>query len=327
MRTNRSILIKQRCGRESGFTLVEMMVAITIGVAMIAGLMTVLANTGTSTKTNDRTAELLTNGRYALNSLRRELRQAGYRGYTWADPSLPTTALGALTNECLESGATASQFISNMRQGIWGANNSNPFSANCIPDSDYATTGGGDDVLVIRSVADIPTTTLTANTVYFRSSYAMGEIFRGTAGPTFPGSQAPLADFALRTYVYYISPYSITATESPLVPALYRVSLQANGSMSKEMVASGIERFQVQYGVLTTAPDTRYFDSLAGSSVNVNSSDWDGVNSVRIWLLARNETPEPGYLNTNSYAMGDRTLTVNDNFRRQLFSTVVQLRN
>jgi hypothetical protein len=51
------------------------------------------------------------------------------------------------------------------------------------------------------------------------------------------------------------------------------------------------------------------------------------VNSVRIWLLARNARAETGYSNTNSYVMGDVTYTVNDSFRRQLFSAVVQLRN
>ena len=51
------------------------------------------------------------------------------------------------------------------------------------------------------------------------------------------------------------------------------------------------------------------------------------ILSVRIWLLARNVTPEPGYQNTQTYAMGDQSYTVNDSFRRQMFTTVVQLRN
>jgi hypothetical protein len=49
---------------------------------------------------------------------------------------------------------------------------------------------------------------------------------------------------------------------------------------------------------------------------------------MRIWLLARSATAEPGYVNTNSYLMGDQGAFVpGDGFRRQLFSTVVQLRN
>jgi hypothetical protein len=66
---------------------------------------------------------------------------------------------------------------------------------------------------------------------------------------------------------------------------------------------------------------------LNSSSSDATSNAWDGVNSVRIWLLARNTTAEPGYANTSTYVMGDQSYTVNDGFRRQLFATVVQLRN
>ena len=45
------------------------------------------------------------------------------------------------------------------------------------------------------------------------------------------------------------------------------------------------------------------------------------------YVMARSAKAEPGYGNTNSYVMGDQTYTVNDGFRRQLFTMVVQLRN
>lgn len=315
-------------GRESGFTLIEMMISITIGLGILGGLVGVLASNSSNTRTNDRTSELMTNGRYALNTMKQELRQAGFRGYTWADPITPA-ALGTLTNECLETGATAGSFVSNIRQGIWGANNSNPFTNSCIPGSSYAT---GNDVLVLRRVASIPTTTLTANTIFFQSSYSTGQIFRGTTAPTFPDSPTPLATFAVQIYVYYISPFTVSASESPRVPALYRVALQSDGSMSRELVASGIERFKVQYGKLTPGvpPTMQFFDGLSGSSSSTALSDWDSIDAVRIWLLARNETPEPGHLHSKSYIMGGETYdysTAPDNYRRQVFSAVVQLRN
>jgi type IV pilus assembly protein PilW len=323
MKSQHPTPVKGARRREAGFTLIEMMVSITIGLVIIAGLLTVLGSNFSSSKSNERTSELQTNGRYALNSLRQDLRQAGFRGYTWAEPNALSTSLGTLTNECLEVGATAGSFVSNVRQGIWGSNDSNPFSGSCLLSADYA----GDDMLVVRKLAEDPATTLSAGTVYFHSSYAVGEVFRGTTAPTFTGTPTPLANFPLQIYVYYISPYSTSSTESPRVPALYRVALRSDGSMARELVASGIEHFQVQYGRLSTVPDTRYYDSVTGMSTTTTQTDWDDVNSVRIWLLARNAAAEPGYLNTNSYVMGDRTYTVNDSFRRQLFTTVVQLRN
>ena len=316
---------------QSGFTLIEMMISITIGLGILAGLVGVLATNSANSKSNDRTSELMTNGRYALNSIRRELREAGFRGYTWADPSTPG-ALGLTggDNECLEAGAAQNAFVSNIRQGVWGSNDANPFEASCIPAANYAA---NTDVLVVRRLAVIPTplASLKANTVYFQSSYEKGQIYRSTVTPVVPpaftGSPTPLANFEVQIYVYYISPFTVSAAESPLVPALYRVALLADGSMARELVASGIERMQVQYGRFTTVPDTQYLDVLAGTSFAPTSTAWGEVKSVRIWLLARNTVAEPGYVNTTKYPMGSQSYTANDNFRRQLFTSVVQLRN
>lgn len=320
-----------RPGKEAGFTLIEMMIAITIGLGILAGLVGVLAVSSSNSRTNDRSSELMTNGRYALNSMKQELRQAGFRAYTWAEPSTPS-ALGALTNECLEAGATAGSFVANIRQGIWGANNINPFSASCIPDASYAD---GNDVMVVRRLSATPEAP-SANKISFQSSYAVGQVFRGATAPVFQNSPTPLASFDVDTYVYYIRPWTVSVDESPLVPALVRVSLNkgvlVDPKMESELVASGIEHLQVQYGQLSnTQPETTQFlDTLAGASSDAAATAWDDVNSVRIWLLARNSNAEPGYSNTNSYVMGDQTYDFSaapDGFRRQLFTTVVQLRN
>lgn len=324
-------LSRRRVGRptrpQQGFTLIEMLIAITIGLGILAGLVGVLASNAGNSRSNDRTSELMTNGRYALNSIKQELREAGFRGYTWADPDAPAIA-GALTNECLEAGAGAGTFVSNIRQGVWGSNNANPFAANCIAAAEFAA---GSDVLVVRRLDVLPSTTLAADRVYFRTSYAQGQVYRSTATPVVPPTlapgAAPLADFAVQAYVYYVSPFTVSAAESPRIPALVRVALRADGSMARELVASGIERMQVQYGRLTTALDAQYLDTLPGTSFDTGSTAWDDVNAVRIWLLARSMTPEPGYQNTQTYPMGDQPLTANDSLRRQLFSAVVQLRN
>jgi type IV pilus assembly protein PilW len=318
-----------RPNTQSGFTLIELMISITIGLGILAALVGVLATNSGNSRTNDRTSELMTNGRYALNSMKQELRQAGFRGYTWAEPGTPGP-LGVLSNECLEAGATAGSFIGNIRQAIWGAKAVNPFAANCIPAANYAD---GNDLLVVRRLDVIPTTTLSANTVYFQSSYAAGQLFRGATAPTLAGSPQPLGSFAVKTYVYYISPFTDSATESPMVPALRRVALQSDGSMASELVASGIERMEVQFGRTTTSgavSSTQYLNTLSGTSYNsAVGSAWNDVNSVRIWLLARNATAEPGYTNGITYDMGDNPYTPNppDGYRRQLFTTVVELRN
>ncbi len=306
--------------RQAGFTLIEMMIAITIGLGILAGLVGVLASSSSNSRTNDRTSELMTNGRYALNSMKQELREAGFLGYTYDKPN--ATAAIAVTG-CVpdaEVGATVASFVSNVAQGIWGANNNDPFSGSCIPAANYAD---GNDVLVVRRL-DALLGGAIAGEVFFRSSYERGQIYQGAPVPVLAGS--PLATFRLNVYVYYISPF--TGAELPMVPALFRVSLNRSGAMVSELVASGIERMQVQYGIRDGA-DTQYLDAPPGDSSNpADPGRWSKVNSVRIWLLARNATAEPGYVNNTAYAMGDApAFTPADGFRRQLFTTVVQLRN
>ena len=167
-------------------------------------------------------------------------------------------------------------------------------------------------------------------------------MFRGVVPPTFTGA-SPLARFAFQTYVYYIRPWTVSVGESPQIPALVRLALVPGGggnpSLTTELVAGGIERMQVQYGVLVLSPTpgTHYVNTVAevvpvlpSASFSLDAAQptrWEDVNAVRIWLLARNATAEPGYTNTTTYAMGDQPYTPNDGFRRQLFTSVVQLRN
>jgi len=309
--------------------MVEMMISITIGLMIVSALVGVLISTSGSTKTNDRTAELQSNGRYALDQLKRELREAGYRGYTAQAPQSAGWTTPNIPGEC----GTAGSFVKNIRQAVWGQNDSNPFAANCIPAASYSL----GDVLVIRNAANTPTplANALANTIYLRSTYATANVLQGSS---LPADAATAANFALVEHVYYISPFTNSAgttgvaTESPQVPALYRVSLQANGSMTAELIVTGIEHMQVEYGMTNSDGTIQYFSaSSIGSATDhsaTGATSWDQISAVRIWLLARNSKAETGYSNTSSYTMGDITYgPVNDSFRRQVFTSVVQLRN
>jgi type IV pilus assembly protein PilW len=333
-----------------GYSLIELMISITLGLIIISGLLAVFVNSSAAYKTNERTAEVQSNGRFAMGVLKDDLRAAGFKGYSWALPNTPTTTLTPIGNECLETGAVAGSFVSNIRQGIWGTKDSNPFAANCIPRSHYAR----GEVLVIRKLSAIAEATLAADRFYYRSNYASGEVFRGVPASACPAPQSTYAapfnkepclagnagvdllNFPVEIHVYFIRAYTDSAAESPLAPALCRVTLRSDGSMAEEIVATGIEDMRIQYARTLTDQTTQYFeaDHISGSSAATGVTEWDDVNAVRIWLLARTTSTEPGYANTTVYSLGSSTFprhpsaTPNaDAYRRQLFNTVVQLRN
>lgn len=69
-----------RVPRAGGMSLVELMVALTIGLIILAAVSTVFVNSKVSYTTHESLARLQENGRFALHFLARDLRMAGYYG-------------------------------------------------------------------------------------------------------------------------------------------------------------------------------------------------------------------------------------------------------
>jgi len=308
--------------RQSGFSIIELMVALTIGLLIVAAMLQNLTVASGSNRTNARVAEFQGNGRFATDFLRREIQHAGFAGVSWTH--LTQIGSTSVTNDC------GTGFAAKITEPIWGANDSNPYSATCIPTTTDAPNYARGDILVLRraDLDAIPATaTLSATTLYFRSEYLQGSVF---VGPTRPANlQSPVADYMVHTDVYYIKSCTNppgTTCEVPPVPALYRMSLGTGPAMTAQLVASNIEDMQVQYGVETDA-GMQFHDAP-------DASLWPSVTAVRLWLLARSSSAETGYNNKgSSYAMGSaKTVTIptipstGDGFQRQVFPLVVQIR-
>lgn len=316
--------MKRTFKHQSGFSLVEMMISITVGLFVVAALVGVLVSNARNAKTNENVTEFFANGRYALEHLRGEIRHADYRGYTWSAPQATAVAIG---NECLSAGKTAGSFVANLSEGVWGSDG-NPYAANCL-NAGYVR----GDVLVVRRVAPqtlVSPAVLAPGEIYFRSSFVQGKLFQAAASsvattgdPVVETQGTPLADFLVRTYVYYIGADDNDAN----IPALRRLTL-SGAAMVDEQIVSGIEQIQFEYGRATTDLNTRYDTATEIQAGTDPDRDWQDVNSVRVWLLARATRPESGYLNTSTYAMSDTVYDPpDDNFRRQIFTSVIQIRN
>jgi type IV pilus assembly protein PilW len=301
----------------AGFTLVEMMVAVVIGLLIIAGMFTAFLSTSWTTGANARFSEVQNNGRGGIDFMRREVRHAGFYGnYFWfgTDEDI---------NHALKNGATGTAdygcgagFVTRIEEPIWGQNDSRSDLASCIAEADYAR----GDVLVVRRAGLLPATPSTGN-LYVRTEFARRMVFAGAApaAPVPPPINATPTpeDYPLEVQVYYVSPYSSTVGDG--VPALKRKVLSGT-SLVTQVVATGIENMQIQYGV---------YDAPTGATSYVDASsglDWRKVIALRIWLLARSTEAEPGYRNTDSYTIGDQTVTASDGYVRQVFPLVVGAR-
>ncbi len=300
---------------QTGFTLMELMVGVTISLLILLVATGMLSASSSAEKSNTGTSELATNGRYAMDALRRELLHAGFKALTWTVPTTPTTVLPTVAGDC------SATFAISLGRTIWGSNDSNPFSGTCIPSAGYAR----GDILAIWHANVAPSTVLQTGTLYFRSSYDKGEVFLG-GNPPLLFTQLPQQDHMLQLNVFYVSPYTNSADEVPRIPALYRATLGTGPAMTRALVASNVEDLQIQYGRTLANQTVQYFNANAIDATK-DPSEWDDVTSVRLWLLLRSSVAETGLNGSATYTLGDRTIVVNDGYKREVFSTVVQVRN
>ena len=344
---NRTSTLQGRCG---GFSMVELMVAMVITLILLAGIGQIFLSSKKSYTIQDTLGRMQENGRYATETLVTDLRRAGYWGGN-ADVNVieDYTPGGALNGNKIatDDGTCANvNWARMLTHRIFGKDDSRA-SYSCLP-SDPVHIG---DILVVRysapwKVGGTTTPGYQANQYYIRSSLFEGRLFQGSAEAGYPLTTAAVRTAELVSHAYFI--HNSTNSDpnkcpgSAAVPSLYRLAL-VNGALAVEEVAYGVDNLQVQYGLDTDGDDSvdSYIDAVAPTD-----SRWDQVIAARIWLLVRAECPEGGYDNTNTYAMGnvnyapgttDRDADGNidgdvdgdgtDDFRRQLFTSTVRLRN
>ncbi|MBT6210678.1 MAG: hypothetical protein HOI35_11740 [Woeseia sp.] len=319
--------------QERGIGIVELMIAITIGMVLIAGALSVFVNSRATYNTNQEFSRLMENGNYALDEISRSLRLAGYWGRNNAgdlirrrtgDTGFPEIYLSsAATNDC------SAGWYANTTRRVEGLENTNsPYGSTCVLDARYQA---GTDVLVFRHVepTEVATASLVANTVYIRADPAGAEFFVGTTEPT--GFTDTAANFLCRAEAYYISPFNLTVGDG--LPSLKRAALVAGPELfvptnpdASEVVIPGVENLQVKYGIDTTD------DGSANQYLNadtVAATQWDDIVAVRVTVLVRSEFEEAHYSNTSSYRLPDGLYTPSpaDGFRRMVVTRTVELRN
>ncbi|MEK7322846.1 MAG: PilW family protein [Pseudomonadota bacterium] len=295
--------------RQHGFTLVELLVTVTLGLLVIAGIGQIYTAAKRSYDIQTSLARLQDAGRYAVDTITQDVRRAGYWGLTNMRAFGPPAGAAPTAATCNNTWGSMAQ------QTIFGINDSTAGYA-CI-------TGVGvrGDVLTARYADPQPTAVFAANALYIRTTPTQASI---TAGPP-AGAPGPISsDHAVTAHAYYVRNSTTATCNGAAIPALIREELDANGLPQAAELVLGVEHLQFQFGIDSDG------DRSVNQYVNANAlalANWNNVVSVRFWVLARDECPETGYTNTATYAMGDINYTVNDQYRRQLYTSTVALRN
>ncbi len=323
-----------------GYSVVELLVALVIGLVLLLGVMAVFVTSRTSFDASEVQAHMSDDGRFAMTLFGEDLRMAGTWGTNSFTSMVDNRTLGPaerLAYLPVMAGDCAVSFYTNLDLVVFASNNANPFPTTCIPGT--ANYLANTDVLVVRYADPTPIAdNLTANgVVYVRSETGNSVLFRGTGNaadvPAFPTNGT---NHVLRMHIYYVANFTEVAGDG--VPSLHRISLEAGPTLVDEMIVSGVENFQVQLGFDTQQPEP---DGKPNLYINPDSAiinwanpvDMARVRGARIWMLLRSDRGQRTAPAPVTYSIGgaDFTPTATDpvagNYKRLLVSGVYDLRN
>jgi type IV pilus assembly protein PilW len=326
--------------RQAGLSLIELMVALVIGLFLIVGAVSVYQQARNAYRTTEAVARVQETARYAFDILEPELRMANYWGFNSRADYIEERATVGQAEPVSLAGFDAQldycgdNFAINLDDYLDGSDDS--YTLTCAATGTASATS---DVLVVRRAAEQASTSIVANRVYLQTSRLRGTLFVPgaacadlTACSEIPAGYAPPQS---RTHELFVSGYYVSedSTGRPGFPSLRRKRLAAiNGGSAAlvypdEEIIPGVEDMQVRFGVDTNG-DTNVDQYVEPGSVAAG----DAVISATVWLRVRANEPDFTYTDTDSYQYADMAAawTPDDDeehFRRLVVSKTLQLRN
>jgi len=318
--------------KQRGFSLIEIMIALTIALVLMAGVMGIMSSSKRTYSIQQDLARLQENARFAMEFITSDLRMAGYFGCAgkaslpmqWfnacdgACASTNLTCLGANNSDCFRvayldanPGAFAIEHLSGTTplSNTVGTGPFTPTTSGAIAVNDIvvASDCGGAEQRTVNAIASDGSITLDRG---LTRTY-------NNAGQSFGAEMRPLA---VNIYDIRAADWSDPANGSTTDPE-DGFSLFRNGA---ELI-QGVEKMEIRYGQDIDGdgvPD-QYRPATA-------VTDWNNVFSARVTLLM--QTIEQRYdrdLDTRTYDLGEPVAynPTDDRRRRRVFSTVVRLRN
>lgn len=329
--------------RQQGFSLAELMIAMALGLMIVAGMTALFVSNNGAQAEIERAGRQVENGRYAMQLLSADLNHAGF--YSEFNPTvLPLPA--ALPDPCDITDMAA--FKAAIKLPVQGYDNAGATTVSCLED-----VLDGRDVLVVRhaetcviGAADCDPASaggpflqvslcnnsdelglLDVNQHYeVSTSAAMGLHERDCS--TLSKVRRQL------THIYFVAANN-EGTDG--VPTLKRAEIVSPGGVMQVRIVplvEGIEHMQLEYGMDTGtdgvpdafAADPSVFNACAAAACA--TQNWSNVVAVRVHLLARSTSASPLHLDKKQYKLGSHTVAAaNDGYRRHVFQALVTLPN
>lgn len=319
--------------QQSGFTLIEMMVALVLFAAVTVGMMSVAVTMTNGYRDQEVTIATETSTRAALEFMSQGLRGASPGVSDPAKVSDVTSCNATAVNNAfrLEPNTTVSGLSSKpdaftvvMPVGQVLTTTTTTFASTVVSVSSAAELNVDDQVLVtdhdVGSIMRIASKTGNQLTM---------ATFGGCGTVSFPVGSTVIRVMRAR--------FSIGFLGTETVPMLMMDADAEGTQFTAEPIAEGIEDMQIAIGIDDDANkviNTENTPSAAGDEWHGNNlgdlqyTNQAGVRAIRITLVARTAKEATG---VNSYklpAIEDRAANATtDNFRRRILSSTIEVRN
>ncbi|GKS94258.1 PilW family protein [Acidovorax sp. SUPP2825] len=261
--------------RQQGLTLIELMVAMVISLLIVLAGVAALVVSRQGFSSVDAASQLRDNSRFAVDLIQRLGVQAGYKDVRDAATKKPPTTQG---------------IESNPPPNIYGINNQKRSESDAWDESsDWGSAlGAGSDILVLRNQTSqlVPTATTSDETMIDCMGLAPTAI--------------PIDRYDRILSILHVG----VGLDGE--PALMCTHIGSTGLLEAEPLISGVENFQVLYGVDGIGPNNatppiatasspengpeRYLraDQITNASnPSVSYSNWQRVRSLRIGMVIR----------------------------------------
>lgn len=349
--------------KQQGLSLVELMIAIALGLFLTAGLIELFTNSKQTYRVQDELSRLQENARFAMQAISRDIRMADFAGCNRNTVQNATNHINTASTRFAARHSLGTDAVTNtLGSSIGGTNGAagaqpaldspdtltiiNAFQTGLavlppfgpLP-SDNITIASGNsieqgDVLLISDCtnADIIQAVNDPSTDDF-ISHVTGEFSHSTPNVDEPGNinalgacganPNPALDHCLSKV------YNNSATVYSLIVNTYTIATGANGQLALfkngDELVEGISNLQVLYGEDRTPLDSNINpDSyVPAGTAGLNMHN---VISVRVSLVAETEQDA---LSTQpvSYTLSGDTFTPTDNKIRRVFTSTINLRN
>ena len=276
----------------AGMTLIELMVAMAIGLFLTWGAIQVYLQSKVNYRMAEIVARLQENVRFALETMEPDIRLAGYWGQH-NEPSLVDMPPG-ITVSC--DGADVSDEMLDLATAIDATDDS--YELPCAPFSDARA---GSDVLIVRH-ASAQAIARQAGQIQLQSNLAAARLFDDGLLPA-GFEEVTSSTHDLEVHAYYIDN---TSNFDASAPSLRRLTLVNGAVMEDQEIIAGAENLQVQFGLDTNGDGAveRYVDrdhpALTPGAVGFIPDA--RIVALRLWLLVRADAvPDPGFADDREY--------------------------